>query len=167
MARSGIFSYFKLLFLLIILSACSFDPANTEYAIDITESGRALLKDGIYEESAAPGSASKIIVRLDTPRAFGDINGEGTDDAAIILNAEGGGSGTFSYLAVVLDYSGSPAALDAVLIGDRVSVESVEISDDEVHVDYLGRASGESMSDTPTVKQRKSFRFENGELAPL
>ena len=164
--------FIRLFFLPVILSACAgvsndeaaFDPANMEYAIDITESGRAELINGYYEESAAPGSASKISVRLETPRVFGDIDGNGIEDAAFILRAEGGGSGTFSFLAVVLDYSGNRKVPDAVFIGDRILVEKVTIRDGEIRVEYLGRKEDESMSDTPGEKKVLVFRLSSGSV---
>jgi len=157
----------------LVLSACvsneelSGKLLNMEYGIEVTGSGRAVLKDGIYEESAAAGSAMKVTVRLESWRALGDVNGDGTSDAAVILKAESGGSGTFFYLAVVLNISGISQTLDAVFIGDRISIQTVEISDSKVEVVFLDRNTGESMSTAPSVRKSLFFRVVNGELIHL
>lgn len=145
-------------------SADFFDPANTEYLIDITASGRADLKDGFYEESAAPGSASIIRIRLENPRAFGDVDGDGSVDAVLVLLAEGGGSGTFTYLAAVLNRAGGPRVPDALFLGDRIRVESLEIGNQLIRLTILDRRPDESLSDPPTVRKSLYFRLAGGKL---
>jgi len=152
---------------LLVAAGCTtgFDKstlANMEYIIDITESGRADLVNGVYEEAAAAGSVSKIIVRLDDSGAIGDIDGDGISDSAVILQAEGGGSGTFLYLAVVLNQTGGPAALEAVFLGDRILIERVGISEGVIQVDIIDRKNGESMSVSPSVKKELFFQLVNG-----
>ena len=44
---------------------------NIEYLSEWTASGKAMLTDGEYRESIAPGSASKIVVILSDRLAFG------------------------------------------------------------------------------------------------
>ena len=141
--------------------------ANMEYIIDITESGRADLVNGVYEEAAAAGSASKIIVRLDNSGASGDIDGDGISDSALILQAESGGSGSFSYLAVVLNQTEGPAALDAVFLGDRIRIEGLGISEGVIQVDIIDRKSGESMSVSPSVKKVLFFQLVDGAVVVL
>ena len=141
--------------------------ANMEYIIDITESGRADLVNGVYEEAAALESASKIIVRLDDSGASGDIDGNGISDSAVILQAEGGGSGTFLYLAVVLNQTGGPVALEAVFLGDRILIEGLGISEGVIQVDIIDRKSGESMSVFPSVKKVLLFQLIDGVVVVL
>jgi hypothetical protein len=99
---------------------------NSKYLIDCTSSGNAQLKDGSFEEQAAPGSASFIKVQLGQ-QSFGDINGDGLEDAAVTLIADTGGSGTFTYLALVVNDNGTARPLPAVLLGDRIEVKSLTI----------------------------------------
>jgi hypothetical protein len=71
---------------------------NAEYPIAFAGTGKAQLKDGVFEESVAPGSATKTRIWLAKERAFGDANGDGAEDAAVTLVVDSGGSGTFTYL---------------------------------------------------------------------
>src|SRR5207247_530158 len=54
---------------------------NATYTTSITPRGAAL-RDGTFEAEAAPGSASKITVRLADIAAFGDLDGNLAPDAA-------------------------------------------------------------------------------------
>jgi len=53
------------------------------------------LRDGAFEAEAAPGSAARIIVRLVDLAAFGDLNGDASPDAAVVLVTSAGGTGVF------------------------------------------------------------------------
>jgi hypothetical protein len=54
---------------------------------DLAE-GEIQLHHGHYEKAAAPGSAAMTTVRLGDTWAFGDVNGDGTEDAAVTLAAD-------------------------------------------------------------------------------
>jgi hypothetical protein len=63
------------------------------------------LVNGSYSE----GSGSNIFsVQMLDIYAFGDLDGDGKDDAAILLAENGGGSGTFVSLIAILDQGGTP-----------------------------------------------------------
>jgi hypothetical protein len=72
---------------------------NAEYPVDNTSTGKAQLKDGVFEEPVAPGSVTKTRIRLGKDQSFGDVNGDGAEDAAVTLVIDPGGSGTFTYIA--------------------------------------------------------------------
>jgi hypothetical protein len=139
---------------------------NAIYAIDVTKSGYAPLTNGVYEEAIMPGSASKTSVRLGVPKAVGDLNGDGEPDAAVVLVAQIGGAGTFFYLAALLNEEGRPRALPALLVGDRVVVESVVIQRSRIYVNMQSRAPDQSISEAPGVKARKEFRVWQRQLVP-
>ncbi|QQE64464.1 hypothetical protein GFS31_11450 [Leptolyngbya sp. BL0902] len=53
--------------------------------------------------------------------AFGDVNGDGKDDAAVILGVlPGDGTALATYVAAVMDIDGSAEALNPVLLGERI-----------------------------------------------
>ncbi len=53
--------------------------------------------------------------------AFGDINGDGKDDAAVIMGAVPvDGAPLTTYVAAVMDIDGTPQALNPVRLGDRI-----------------------------------------------
>ena len=74
-------------------------PANGVYFI---ENDPVQLENGLAEMEAAPGSASKIRIVLLGEALYSDLNDDTEKDAVLFLTYQGGGSGTFFYLAVAL-----------------------------------------------------------------
>jgi hypothetical protein len=103
---------------------------NAEYPAEWPASGLAPLKNGTYHEPAAPGSVADIMVRATQLHAFGDLDGDGTPDAVIVLESDPGGSGVFFDLSPVLNRGGQPLPLAPVALGDRVQIRAVHITDD-------------------------------------
>lgn len=98
--------------------------------------GKATLVDGVYEEKPAPDSATFIVqLTLHETSAMGDLNGDGTDDAAVILVNSPGGSGVFEYLAVVLNAGGTPVNVATTLLGDRVRIDGMAIAAGQITLD--------------------------------
>ena len=106
---------------------------NATYPTSVTPRG-APLSDGLYEAAAAPGSASKIVVRLADFASFGDLDGNLDPDAAAVLVTSGGGTGTFVELAAVLGEAGRAHPVASVLLGDRVLVREVTVADRRIFV---------------------------------
>jgi hypothetical protein len=135
---------------------------NTDYVIEMTPSGKAQLKDGLYEE-AIPGSSGRNVVRLGPERADGDLDGDHVDDAAVTLLASAGGSGSFTYVAAVLNQNGAAKPIASVLIGDRITVKSLRIVEGKLEVTWLDRQPGEPMSTVPHAEVSKVFVVQDGE----
>jgi basic membrane protein A len=132
---------------------------NAEYQVEYTASGTAKLANGEYREPAAPGSATEIVVKLSEKIAFGDLTGDGVDEAAVILISDPGGSGTFYDLAVMTDQGGVPVQLASVVLGDRVKVNSLTIQAGEVVVDMVTQGPNDAMPN-PTENVIKRYRLE-------
>ncbi len=88
------------------------------------------LDDGLYEgEPFVEGASSKPRVELiERVMAFGDLNADGVDDAAVLLVESSGGSGSHLYLAAVF-VDGLNIRTSTTLIGDRTQVRSLSIED--------------------------------------
>jgi hypothetical protein len=147
----------------------NFLPAlpNATYPLDITRSGRAALQNGIYEEEAAPGSATRTRITLNDVQVLGDLNGDDLQDAAVILIADPGGSGTFYYLSAVINRNGAPDPVPAVLLGDRVSITSLTIHNGEINVTLLTRQRDEPMAAKPAVELVRTYRLEENLLVEI
>lgn len=105
--------------------------ANTEYLVpDWIESGKAKLTNGEFRQKY--GDAELSVKLLSTYTAFGDLNGDGLEDAATIFIVNTGGSGGFVYLAAVLNSDGQPDNVAVSLLGDRVKINSLTIFGIEV-----------------------------------
>src|SRR5690349_14434199 len=144
--------------LALALAACSApaaapDPANMTFQI---EKASVTLANGRAEAPTAPGSAAKAITTLNQ-KAVGDVDGDSRDDAAVLLIHEPGGSGSFTYVAVVLNASSGAKATNALLIGDRVAGQAVRLDGKTVIVDYRERRAGEAFTVAPSVPTTKRF----------
>ena len=118
---------------------------NATYTTSITPRGAAL-RDGTFEAAAAPGSASKISVRLADIAAFGDLDGNLAPDAAVVLVSSGGGSGTFVELAAVRNERGAAHPVATVLLGDRILVREVRIEGRRILVRLRARGATDPFS---------------------
>lgn len=139
---------------------------NTSYDSEWPADRRARLRNGVYREPYVVGGGSELVVRLGGPAAFGDLNGDGARDAAVVLVAAPGGSGTFLALAVVLNDSGQPRHVASVPLGDGVKVESLAIEDRRIHVGMLVRDVGD-LKDNPTRRVTRTFAFQTGRLVEV
>jgi hypothetical protein len=83
-----------------------------------------------------------IIVDL-ADGAYGDLNGDGKDDAVVFLETIYGGSGTLVTLAVVMNQDGKFKNTDCIVLGDRELVRSVKFKPNKVTLDMLLHLSGE------------------------
>ncbi len=139
---------------------------NITYLESFAPSGVAALVDGESREQAAPGSATETVVNFDRA-ATGDLNRDGAEDAAVVLIVSPGGSGTFYKLAAVISDGVELRHVGSVLLGDRVSVESVTIDGREIVVRMLDRPAGAPFAQAPTVPLVRRFRLSDGELQEL
>jgi hypothetical protein len=89
----------------------------------------ASLKDGTFET----GSGADIFsASLLSQVAFGDINGDGVEDAAVLLSENGGGTGVFVSLIAMLNENGAPMEAANAFIDDRPLIDSLTISDGKI-----------------------------------
>lgn len=124
------------------------DPLN----ISFTLSGQAYtLQDGTVEREIAPGSASKEVIRVFGQPVLGDLNGDGASDAVMFLTQDLGGSGTFFYIVEAINQDGFFVGTDAMLLGDRIAPQNINIVDGRAVANFAERRVGEPMSTAPSV----------------
>jgi len=135
---------------------------NAEYRSEWPADGLAKLMDGEYQEEIVPGAASKlIIVVYPDMHAFGDLDGDGVEDAAVVLATSGGGSGTFISLEAVINDQGMPKHAASVLLGDRAQIKSVTIEAGEISVEMVTHGPDDPMCcPTQEVTQKYTLRGE-------
>jgi hypothetical protein len=136
---------------------------NLEYQSEFTQSGVAPLHDGVYSEPAAPGSASETVVHLTDSIATGDLDGDGTPDAAVVLATDTGGSGVFMDLAAVVVVDGMPFNVAIALLGDRAQINSLSIRDGEIVVDMITQGPNDPMC-CPTLRVVETYELRGNEL---
>ncbi len=122
-------------------------------------------REGRYEYRTTPGAAP-IKLKGVGPNAFGDLKGDGPDDAAVVLAQDLGGSGTFMTLAAVISDQGIPRYQAGTSLGDRVKVQSVVIKGGVILVTLTGHGPNDPMC-CPTQSQTRSFRLDGTKLPEI
>ncbi len=162
--------------LLVPLSACTPDDvpppeAATELSAAVlrsatytslyVEEGEVLLDGGIFEDTAR-----RVAVYFSPEYAVGDLDGDGSPDAAVVLSTEAGGSGTFKDLAVVLNRDGVPENRATFFLGDRVPMDRIRIVDGEIQVELTMHGPADPMC-CPSLEVTRKFRLVGGELEEI
>ncbi len=132
---------------------------NASYHAEYVEQGRVSLHDGRYEND---GETPVRITLLDRT-AFGDLDGDGAIDAAVLLACETGGSGVFVQLAPVFNRQGRPLNPGTTFLGDRVKIERLRIEDGQVVVDLVTQGPDDPMC-CPTRREARSYRLRGRAL---
>ncbi len=119
---------------------------------------------GRFEQPAAPGSALREVIRAVGKPVSGDLDGDGKEDAALVLAYSGGGSGTFYYAAAALLRDGSYVGTNGVFLGDRIVPRSLEIRGGVIEVGYLDRRPDQPLTAAPTESRTKRLALVGGVL---
>ncbi len=78
-------------------------------------------------------------------RLTGDLDGDGMDDAVVLLARSSGGSGEDEYLAVVMRVPGAVRNVATTLLGDRVQVRSARIEGSRIVLDLVQAGDDDAM----------------------
>jgi hypothetical protein len=113
------------------------------------------LVEGVFDTGS---SSDPYYVHMLDAAAFGDLNGDGADDAAILLAENGGGSGVFVSLIIVFSQNGMPLQVGAVDLGDRVLVNAMTIQSGIVELVMLVHGPNDP-SCCPNQPERQSYRM--------
>ena len=132
------------------------DPSSATFTFD---DGVVTLSNGKNEND---NSGMLEETRLLEEEANGDINGDGKLDSVVLLARSGGGSGVFIYAAAYVSGPINYKGTNAVYLGDRVSPESISISNGVATVNYLDRNPDEAFAAEPTVPTSMQFIYRNG-----
>jgi hypothetical protein len=135
-------------------------PAEVKNITVTLDGDTVTLNDGVAEEPAAPGSAAQNTVRIVGEPVMGDATGDGRADAALLLENDPGGSGTFYYAVLAVDDDGSYRATNAVSLGDRIAPRGVEFTGGRFVYRYLERKPGEPQAVAPSVEKRTEISVD-------
>jgi hypothetical protein len=135
---------------------------NATYDItDFTGTPRTVtLVNGGYASGSDPLAADYLTVNIGNLVAFGDLNYDGVNDAAVILGINTGGTGVFTYIAAVLNISSTPVHAASVFIDDRPMINSLIISSGEILSQTVIHASDDAMC-CPALPMEQGFRLYN------
>jgi hypothetical protein len=132
------------------------DVKNIVYQI---EGQSFALRDGQAENiDQASGVKNKLSI-FGEP-TWGDVDGDGDQDAALILLNEPGGSGTFYYAALAIKIGGGYTPTNSLLLGDRIAPQTVEIRAGQVIYNYADRKPDEPMVIQPSFGQSLYLQYD-------
>jgi hypothetical protein len=100
------------------------------------------LVNGSYSNDS---STDPYSVRLLDVVAFGDLNGDGTGDAAVVLVENTGGTGQFESLIPVLNSGGAPVQAGESQLGDRVRINAMTIDSGRIRLDMFVQGPNDPM----------------------
>lgn len=123
------------------------------------------LTDGYFEgKPFVEGGASRPTVMLiDRFNFFGDLDGDGVEDAAVILAENSGGSGVFIYLAAMVSQDGALVNVATQLLGDRLQVDSVVIDSGQIVVTGVTHGPDDPMC-CPTLEMTAQYQLQGDTL---
>jgi heat shock protein HslJ len=91
------------------------------------------------------GGASRTRIWLSkNMRLVQDLNGDGQEEAAVLFRESGGGSGTYTYLAIIGRKQGKPVCLGLKMLGDRIQVKSASILPTGVVMEIVQQGAGDA-----------------------
>lgn len=124
-----------------------------------TEPTRTIrLTDGAFEASSDPASADYVRVNMGQQVAYGDLNGDGTQDAAIIIGEGYGGTGNFVSVVAMLNQGGQPVFAASIGVDDRPKVNSLAIQNGEILLDAVTHGPNDPLC-CPAQPVTQSFRL--------
>jgi len=131
---------------------------NAAYQLDDVEGGRVRLKAGKFEDAS-----SRVWVTLLDKIGYGDLTGDGSPEAVVVLATNTGGSGVFHTLAVVKDVGARPINIASADLGDRIRLNGLAIDYDAVYVDLIKHGPSDPMC-CPTMRVSLVFSLDGDVL---
>jgi heat shock protein HslJ len=114
------------------------------------------------------GSASRPVVNFVRDfRMTGDLDGDGTDEAVVLLNYAPGGTGQLLYLAVMARRKNKIENIATTLIGDRVQIRDVRIEPKRILVGVVQAGPRDGMCCPGEVTTREWTLDPTGKLNPV
>jgi heat shock protein HslJ len=122
-------------------------------------SGAVTLADGRYQDAATRRS----VTLARSFRVTGDLDGDGGDEAVVLLAESSGGSGSFGYLVVVGRKGGVAMPRAIALLGDRVQLRGARIAGRRLVADVV-RAGAHDALCCPGELATVAWELRGGKL---
>lgn len=140
--------------------------ANATYAVH--QMPPVDLTDGQAQLQGSEGASVRHFL-LTSSVEYGDVDGDGSLEALVVLLHHTGGTGRFMELVVVANAAGQPDHIATTSLGDRTLVNDISVGEDGViKLDLTETYSHER---TPSCCGPQDvtvqFRLENGELVEI
>ncbi len=76
-----------------------------------------------------------------------------------------GGTGQFVYLGLFDQKTNTH--VDAIVLGDRISVDTIQVDNGKVKVNFKDRLLSQSFAEAPTIPTQFVFEIKNNKIAPI
>lgn len=133
---------------------------NTTYSGLESAGAPITLVNGRWEGQPASrgGVVRSSVTFVDAVRLLGDLDGNGGREAAVLLAESSGGSGEFTYLAVVARDGTTLRNVATTPIGDRVQLRAARVVNDRIELDLVQGGEGDAAC-CPGDLVTRSFRL--------
>ncbi|MBI3332805.1 MAG: hypothetical protein HYZ93_01795 [Candidatus Omnitrophica bacterium] len=126
---------------------------NTTYVIgNKYATQEATLVDGVHDEPY-------LTVEYTDRYTYGDFNGDGLKDAAVIVTESGGGSGNWYVLAFLINDGEKFVHRASRVLDDRAIINSMREKNGKVLIDMFVHQKGDCMAG-PTKRVRNTYAYE-------
>lgn len=141
----------------VVITSIVSTPLNATYLF----SGESIpLTDGVFTRSIAPESATVETFRVFGEPTYADLDGDGDEDAILLLTQDGGGSGTFYYVAIAVRNDDMYTGTNAMLLGDRIAPQNINIQNGVAVVNYVTRNQDDDFTTSPSVGKSIWIHFD-------
>ncbi|MCB0107662.1 MAG: hypothetical protein KDE53_17195, partial [Caldilineaceae bacterium] len=137
--------------------------SSLTYSNEYSAEDQVTLENGQYEEADPDVAGEGLLVTLTGYVAYGDLNGDDVEDAAVVLESNTAGTGVFYDLAVVIDEEGTLTNVATTLLGDRVELTDLDIVDGQIVVEMITQGPDDAAC-CPTLAVEDLFALEDGAL---
>lgn len=117
---------------------------NTTY--QLPNVGSVQLRNGFYQDQAK----AVTVTLVDKPGfiTFADLNNDGNEDAVAMLTV----NEETAYLSSVLNIASNPRPVEAVLLGDRIQVQSIVVNAGQIQVNVTKNDPPQAVMQTYTMQ---------------
>ena len=131
---------------------------NAQYQLGATDTLQVVqLTDGRFEQGT-PGADDFASATMTDFVALGDLNGDGTEEAAALVAENYGGTGVFVFLAVYTQVDGTWTFQTSTMVDDRPQLNALSIANNEIFLDVVIHGVDEPMC-CPTLRTTRHYRF--------
>ena len=121
------------------------------------------LTDGKYQQGTDASTFDFAYVALTQFISFGDLTGDGVNEAAVVFLENYGGTGNFGFLAIYTNVNGLPVFLYSTIIDDRPMINEISIENGEVYLDAIVHGF-EDGGCCPTLPTTRRYALVNNQL---
>ena len=131
---------------------------NAQYQLGASDGLQIIqLTDGSFEQGT-PGSEDFMSIEVTDFVAFGDLDADGTQDAAALISENYGGTGVFVFLVVYSNVNGTWTFQTSNMVDDRPQLNALSIENNEIFLDAVIHGTDEPMC-CPTLRTTRHYRF--------